>query len=154
VLTLRPWSKYRGVDVAYVRAMNIQMLVRFLSAAGCAMAVAVCAAQSAAATRKELRRVELAIPGRDAVMVLAEIPPGTASVRHSHPGDDLGYVVEGTIVLQVDGQPPLTLHAGDVFTTPPGRVHNARNVGTTMARALDTYMVERGQAAVIPAASR
>ena len=67
----------------------------------------VCGAQPKTATRKELHRSDLAAaPGREAVTVLAEIPVGTVSARHSHPGDDLGYVLEGTIVLQVDGQPP------------------------------------------------
>jgi quercetin dioxygenase-like cupin family protein len=123
---------------------------RFLSGAAIAASIALCAARPSTATRKELHRGELAAaPGHEAVTVLAEIPAGMASTRHSHPGDDLGYVLEGTIVLQVDGQPPLTLHAGDVFTTPPGRIHNARNVGTTTARALDTYIIKKGQAAVI-----
>jgi len=131
--------------------MKMHLLSRFLTAAAIASAIAVCAAQATpVATRKELRRGDLAAaPGREAVSVLAEIPVGAASSRHSHPGDDLGYVLEGTIVLQVDGQPPLTLHAGDVFTTPPGRVHNARNVGTTTARALDIYIIKKGQPAVI-----
>jgi len=130
--------------------MKMHLFSGVLAAAAIALAVAVCTAQPATATRKELHRSELAAaPGREAVSVLAEIPPGTASVRHSHPGDDLGYVLEGTIVLQVDGQPPLTLHAGESFTTPPGRIHNARNIGTTTARALDVYIIQKGQPAVI-----
>jgi quercetin dioxygenase-like cupin family protein len=130
--------------------MKMHVLSRLLTAAAIASAIAVCAAQPTPATRKELQRTDLAAaPGREAVTVLAEIPVGTASARHSHPGDDLGYVLEGTIVLQVDGQPPLTLHAGDVFTTPPGRTHNARNVGTVTARALDTYIIQKGQPAII-----
>ena len=84
-------------------------------------------------------------------MIVAEIPSGMASERHSHPGDDFGYILEGTIVLQVDGQPPKTLKTGDVFVTAPGRVHNARNTGATMARVLDTYIIEKGKPVITPA---
>jgi quercetin dioxygenase-like cupin family protein len=136
--------------VSYVLAMKKRLLSGLLAASTVAFGAMLCAAQPAPTTRKELQRAALAAaPGRDAVSVLAEIPVGAASARHSHPGDDLGYVLEGTIVLQVDGQPPLTLHAGDAFTTPPGRVHNARNIGTVTARALDIYIIEKGKPAVI-----
>jgi len=136
--------------IAYLQTMKMHLFSGFLTAAAIALTVAVCTAQPATATRQELHRSDLAAaPGHEEVMMLAEIPAGTSSTRHSHPGDDLGYVLEGTIVLQVDGQPPLTLHAGDTFTTPPRRVHNARNIGTTMARALDIYIIEKGQPAVI-----
>jgi uncharacterized cupin superfamily protein len=68
---------------------------------------------------------------------LIEIPPGATSARHSHPGEDFGYVIAGTIVLQVDGKPPLTL--------------KARNLGTTPARALDTYVIDQGKPGIAPA---
>ena len=76
---------------------------------------------------------------------MIEIPPGVTSARHSHPGADFGYLIEGTIVLQVDGNPPQTLKAGDVFFTERGHFHNARNIGTTTARAVDTYVIDRGK---------
>src|SRR5579872_7041679 len=77
------------------------------------------------------------IPGTEleAVTTVAEIPPGATSARHSHPGEDFGYLIEGTIILYVDGRPPQTLKAGDVFYTGRGHFHNARNIGTTMAKA-------------------
>lgn len=106
-------------------------------------------AQSKATFKIVQRR---AIPGTqlDAVTTVAEIPPGVTSGRHSHPGEDYGYLIEGTIVLMVDGKAPVTLHAGDTFYTERGHFHNAKNIGTTTARAVDTYVIDRGAAAIIP----
>ena len=83
--------------------------------------------------------------------MLIEIPAGGVSARHSHPGEDFGYLVEGTIVLEVDGKPPLTVKAGEVFFTERGHIHRARNIGTTTARALDTYIIDKGKPVVTPA---
>ncbi len=80
-----------------------------------------------------------------------EIPPGVTSARHSHPGEDFGYVIEGTIVLYVDGYPPKTVKAGEVFFTERGHIHNARNIGTVTARAVDTYVVDKGVPVITPA---
>ena len=87
----------------------------------------------------------------EGVTTIIEIPPGGVSARHSHPGEDFGYLIEGTIVLQVDGKAPVTLKAGDVFLTERGRIHNARNIGTTTARAVDTYVIDKGKPGIIPA---
>ena len=113
--------------------------------------IAVCVAAPPAAKWTELQR--RAIPGTalDGMTTVIEIPPGASSARHSHPGEDFGYVIEGTIVLQVDGKPPLTLKGGDVFFTERGRIHNARNIGTTPARAVDTYIIDKGKAGITPA---
>jgi len=113
--------------------------------------LAVCGAQPPAAKFTELQR--RAIPGTalEGVTTLAEIPPGVTSARHSHPGEDFGYLVEGTIVLYVDGKAPVTVKAGEVFFTARGQVHNARNIGTTMARAVDTYVIDKGKPGVTPA---
>jgi quercetin dioxygenase-like cupin family protein len=113
-------------------------------------ALAVCAAQQPAATWTELQRHDLADIRREGVEMSIDIPPGVTTARHSHPGDDFGYLVQGTIVLQVDGKPPLTVTAGETFFTARGQVHNARNIGTTMARAVDTYIVDKGKPVVTP----
>ena len=62
--------------------------------------------------------------------------------------DDL---IEGTIVLMVDGKPPVTVRAGEVFFTERGQIHNARNIGTTTARAVDTYVIDKGKPGITPA---
>ena len=72
-------------------------------------------AQQPGFTRKLLQDHNLSVPERHAVQALAEFVPGGAAGRHTHPGEELGYVVEGTLLLEVDGQPPRTLKAGDAF---------------------------------------
>jgi len=106
--------------------------------------------QRSSARWTELQRRVLPDIGREGVEMSIEIPAGASSARHTHPGDDFGYVVEGTIVLQVDGHPPLTVSAGQTFFTARGQVHNARNIGTTTAKVVDTYIIDRGQPVVIP----
>jgi quercetin dioxygenase-like cupin family protein len=131
--------------------MKLNLWKHIASCAAVAATIAVCSAQPSTVKRTEVHRSDLSIPGREAVMIVAEIPSGIASDRHSHPGDDLGYVLEGTIVLQMDGQPPKTLKAGDVFMIRPGRIHNARNLGSGVARVLDTYIIEKGKPVITPA---
>jgi quercetin dioxygenase-like cupin family protein len=121
-----------------------------ISAAAVLAVLSVSGAQPPAAKFSELQR--RAIPGTEleGVTTVAEIPPGATSKRHSHPGEDFGYLIEGTIVLMVDGEPPVTVHAGEVFFTERGRIHNARNIGTTTARAVDTYVIDRGKPGITP----
>jgi quercetin dioxygenase-like cupin family protein len=113
--------------------------------------IAICAAEKPAAKFSELQRHGIPGTGLDGVTTVAEIPPGASSARHSHPGEDFGYVIEGTIVLQVDGKPPITVKAGEVFFTERGQIHNARNIGTTVARAVDTYIIDKGKPGITPA---
>jgi quercetin dioxygenase-like cupin family protein len=113
--------------------------------------IAICVAQQPAAKFVELQRREIPGAGLEGVTTVAEIPPGMTSARHSHPGEDFGYLIEGTIVLMVDGKPPVTVHAGEVFFTERGQIHNARNIGTTMARAVDTYVIDKGKPGITPA---
>jgi len=122
-----------------------------ISGAAILALIAVCGAQQPAAKFKELQRREIPGTALEGVTTVAEIPPGATSARHSHPGEDFGYVIEGTIVLYVDGHPPVTLKAGDVFFTERGHIHNARNIGTTMARAVDTYVIDKGKPGITPA---
>jgi quercetin dioxygenase-like cupin family protein len=113
--------------------------------------LAVWSAERPAAKFAELQRRDIPGTQLEGVTTVAEIPPGATSARHSHPGEDFGYVIEGTIVLMVDGNPPLALKAGDVFFTERGHIHNARNVGTTVARAVDTYVIDKGKPGITPA---
>jgi quercetin dioxygenase-like cupin family protein len=113
--------------------------------------IAVYAAEKPVAKFSELQRRDIPGTGLQGVTTVAEIPPGVTSARHSHPGQDFGYLIEGTIVLYVDGKPPITLKAGDVFFTERGQIHNARNIGTTTARAVDTYVIDTGKPGITPA---
>src|SRR5580658_6257793 len=122
-----------------------------ISGAAILVIIAVCVAEQPAAKFTELQRRGIPGTGLEGVTTVAEIPPGATSARHSHPGEDFGYLIEGTIVLMVDGKPPVTVRAGEVFFTERGQIHNARNIGTTMARAVDTYVIDKGKPGLTPA---
>ena len=108
-------------------------------------------AQQPGFKRAVLQKQELSAQGRDAVVALAEFVPGGVAGRHTPPGEELGYVVEGTLLLEVDGRPPQTLKAGDVFFVEAGKVHDGKNVGGGAAKVLATYIVERGKPVASPA---
>jgi len=101
------------------------------------------AAAPAGVTRTDLQRHDLSAPGREAVQVRVDLAPGVAFGRHTHPGEEIIYVLTGTIVYDVEGKPPVTLKAGDVLFIPAGTVHAARNVGNDTASELATYIVEK-----------
>ncbi len=89
---------------------------------------------------------------RDVVLVRVEIAPGAAAGRHSHPGIETGYLVEGEAVMEVDGEAPKRLGAGDTYLIPAGRVHDARAVGSRPVTVIATFVVERGKPLAVPAA--
>jgi quercetin dioxygenase-like cupin family protein len=93
--------------------------------------------------RTDLQRHDLSAPGREAVQVRVDIEPGTAFGRHSHPGEEIIYVLAGTLEYDVESKPPATLKAGDVLFIPAGTIHAAKNVGNVTASELATYIVEK-----------
>ena len=95
-------------------------------------------------TRTILQSPDLSAQGRAAVVARVEFEPGSAIGKHTHPGEELGYVLEGTLTLEVEGKPPVTLKAGDVFFVEAGRVHAGKN-GNTPGKVLATYIVEKGK---------
>jgi quercetin dioxygenase-like cupin family protein len=101
------------------------------------------AAQSTGVTRTDLQRHDLRAPGREAVQVRVDLAPGVAFGRHTHPGEEIVYVLAGAITYDVEGKPPVTLKAGDVLFIPAGTVHAARNVGRDAASELATYIVKK-----------
>jgi quercetin dioxygenase-like cupin family protein len=100
-------------------------------------------AQQVGARRIDLQRHDLNVTGREVVQVVVELAPGTTAPRHTHPGEEVIYVLEGTWEYTVEGQPPATLKAGDVLFIPAGTIHSARNLGTGRAAELATYIVEK-----------
>ena len=70
---------------------------------------------------------------------------GVESGWHTHPGEEVGFIVAGTVEMMIRGQETLTLHAGDGFLIPPRTPHNALDVGPEPGRMLSTYIVEVGQ---------
>jgi quercetin dioxygenase-like cupin family protein len=102
-------------------------------------------AQLVGARRIDLQRHDLSVPGREVIQTIVELEPGTTAPRHSHPGEEIIYVLEGTWEYTLDGKPPVVLTAGDVLFVPAGTIHSARNVGTGRGRELATYIVEKGK---------
>ena len=112
---------------------------------GSALALHVAWAQQAAFKRTDLQRHDLSAPGREVVQVRVDIAPGVLAPRHTHPGEEIIYVLEGTLEYVVEGEPPMTLKAGDVLFIPYGTIHSAKNVGSVNAAELATYIVEKGK---------
>ncbi len=102
-------------------------------------------AQPSGVKRTDLQRHDLSIPGREAVQVRVDLAPGVAFGNHTHHGEEIIYVLEGTFEYQIEGKPPVTLGAGDVLFIPAGTVHAAKNVGNVTASELATYIVEKGK---------
>jgi len=107
--------------------------------------VAAGAAQQQAGTKRtDLQRHDLSAPGREVIQVRVDFDPGYVAPRHTHPGEEIIYVIEGTLEYQIDGKPS-TVKAGDVLFVPAGTVHSAKNVGSGNGAELATYVVEKGK---------
>ena len=111
---------------------------------GSGFALAVAAAQQGI-KRTDLQRHDLGVPGREVIQVRVDLAPGVAFGKHTHPGEEIVYVLEGSLEYEVEGKPPVTLKAGDVLFIPARTVHAARNVGSTNGAELATYVVEKGK---------
>ena len=95
--------------------------------------------------RTEVQRGALSVPGREVVQVLTRIPVGVESGWHTHPGEEVGYILAGTVEVTVQGREPQVLRAGDGFLVPPRTPHNARDLGPGTGEMLSTYLVEIGE---------
>jgi quercetin dioxygenase-like cupin family protein len=100
--------------------------------------------------RVELQKHDLTAQGREAVQARGEFQPGATVPKHTHPGEEIAYVLEGEITVEVDGQPAKTLKAGEAFFIPAGTVHAAKNSGKGAAAVLSTYVVEKGKPLASP----
>jgi quercetin dioxygenase-like cupin family protein len=114
------------------------------------LALAALAAQAPTVTRTVLQQADISIPGREAVTARAEIPAGATTGRHTHPGEEISYLLEGSVLLEIEGAAPRTLKAGDVFLIPAGKVHNATTSGGK-AIIIANYIVEKGKPLASPA---
>ena len=108
-------------------------------------------AQQPGFKRVELQRHDLSIPGREVVQVRGEFEPGAAVSPHTHPGDEVTYVLEGTLELHVAGKPTVTINAGEAFMVPAEIVHSAKNTGKVPAKVIAAYLVEKGKPLSTPA---
>src|SRR6267154_1306587 len=128
------------------RIMAVAVLI---AASGLALQMA--QAQLSGTRRIDLQRHDLSAAGREFIQARVEIDPGVTAPRHSHPGEEIIYVLEGTLEYRLDGRPPATLKAGDVLFIPAGTIHAAKNVGSGPGAELATYVVEKGKPLVVVA---
>jgi quercetin dioxygenase-like cupin family protein len=95
--------------------------------------------------RTEVQRGPSSIPGREIVQVLTVIPVGVESGWHTHPGEEVGYLLAGTIQMMIEDRETLIVHAGEGFLIPPDTPHNALDLGPETGQMLSTYIVEAGR---------
>jgi quercetin dioxygenase-like cupin family protein len=125
-----------------IRMMAVALAVLF---AGNSLALDMARAQQPGVQRTDLQQHDLSVPGREVVQVRVDIAPGVLAPNHSHPGEEIVYVIEGLLEYQLEGKPPVTLKAGEVLFIPAGTIHSAKNVGSVNAAELATYIVEKGK---------
>ncbi|MGH8082138.1 MAG: cupin domain-containing protein [Lysobacter sp.] len=131
-------------------AIAIASLAAALFSASAFAAPAAAPAQtSSGISRTDLQRHDLSIPGREAIQVRVGFAPGVTAPRHSHPGEEIVYALEGTLEYRIDGQPPVTLKPGEVVFIPAGAIHEVKNLGKGHAAELATYIVEKGKPLVV-----
>jgi quercetin dioxygenase-like cupin family protein len=119
--------------------------IAFAVLAGIAMSHGAFAQSQPGTRRVELQRHDLSIPGREMVQLRVDFDPGVAFPPHRHPGEEIIYVLEGSIEYKVGDAPPKVYNAGEAFMVPAGVVHSAKNVGGGNAAELGTYIVEKGK---------
>ena len=101
--------------------------------------------------RTIVKTADVSVPGREAVIARVEVAPGGRAGRHTHPGDEITYVMEGEGEILIEGQPALKIKAGDGFVVPAGARHDAHNTGAGPLRLAAIYVVEKGKPLATPA---
>jgi quercetin dioxygenase-like cupin family protein len=116
---------------------------------GIVLSMHVAYGQQTGITRTDLVRNDISAPGRETIQVRVDFAAGASFGRHSHPGEEIAYVLEGSLEYQIDGKPPVTLKAGEALYIPAGTIHAAKNVGEGKGSELATYIVEKGKPLVV-----
>jgi quercetin dioxygenase-like cupin family protein len=107
-------------------------------------------AQNPGVTRKIVERADIAARGHEAVIVDVEIAPGASVGRHTHPGEEISYMIEGEGEVVIDGQAPRKVKTGDSFIIPAGKIHDFRNTGAAPLKLHAVYVIEKGKALSTP----
>ena len=115
--------------------------------------LAACAlvAQNPGIQRTIVKRQDVSVPNREAVIARVEIAPGAFAGRHTHPGEEISYVIDGEGEILIEGQPPLRIKPGDGFVVPAGAKHDAHNTGSVPVHLAAVYLVEKGKPMASPA---
>jgi quercetin dioxygenase-like cupin family protein len=125
-----------------------------VTALALASIIAGLSAQQAGFKRTVIQQSKLSVPGRESVTAVAEFQPGGTVGRHTHPGEEIGYILEGSILLEQEGKRAGTLTVGQTFFIPAGTIHNATNKGSALARVLANYIVEPGKPLASPVTAK
>ena len=125
---------------------NIIFGCSVLAVAGAGLAFA----QQSGIKRTPLQKLDFP-PGYNTVTAIAEVPAGGAAGRHTHPGAETGYVLEGELELIIDGQAPMKIKAGESYQIPEGAVHDAKAGGDKPMKVLGVYVVKAGEPLAKPA---
>src|ERR1700722_7905074 len=88
--------------------------------------------------------------GHQAIIASVTIAPGASAGRHTHPGEEISYIIEGEGEVLIDVQPPLPIKAGDGFVVPAGAIHDAHNTGTVPIKLAAVYYIEKGKPLATP----
>jgi quercetin dioxygenase-like cupin family protein len=116
---------------------------------GSGLALQVAQSQQQGVKRTDLLRHDLSASGSEVIQVRVDFAPGAAFPPHSHPGEEIAYVIEGLLEYRIEGKPPVTLKAGEALFIPADTIHAAKNVGSGNAAELATYIVEKGKPLVM-----
>ena len=131
--------------------MHVTRLQKLFIGAALAAVAGSLFAQASGLTRTLVGRGDVSVAGREAVVARVEVAPGARAGRHTHPGDEISYILEGEAQLLIDGQPPRTVKAGESFIIPAGVVHDAHNTSDKPVKLVGVYVVEKGQPLAKPA---
>ena len=121
-----------------------------IAAVAAPLVIASAIAQQSAIKRTPLQTVDFPA-GYNVVTAIAEVPAGSCAGRHTHPGVESSYVMEGPMVVKIEGKPDQTFKAGESFQIPLNAVHDACGVGGQGFKVLGTYIVEKGKPLASPA---
>ena len=116
-----------------------------------AVSIGVLFSQNPGLQRTVVHKADVSVPGREAVIARVELAPGVKAGRHTHPGDEISYVVEGEGEILIEGQPPRKVKAGDGFVIPGFARHDAHNTGAGPLKLVGVYVVEKGKPLATPA---
>ena len=123
--------------------MNMKLLLLFTAG--------VLLSQNSGIQRTIVHKEDVTIPGREAVIARVELASQARAGRHTHPGEEISYVVEGEAEILVEGKAPRKVKAGDGFVIPAGAKHDAHNTGSTPLKLVGVYVVEKGKPMATPA---
>jgi quercetin dioxygenase-like cupin family protein len=137
----RKWSIQKDATMKMIQAIALALVLGGAAAAQAEQPL----------QRTDLIRNDIDVPGHEAIQVRVDFAPGVLAPKHSHPGEEIAFVIEGTLEYQLEGAVPVTLKAGQSLFIPSGVVHSAKNIGSGKASELATYVVRKGETLVVPA---